>query len=286
MRQELPRITLVTPSFNQASFLEATIRSVLDQAYPDLEYIVIDGGSTDGSVEIIRKYEDRLAFWTSQRDKGQTDAIGRGFSRATGEIMNWLNSDDLLAPGALSHIAQLAEATPRAAILAAATESFVDGHFNGLRVKSIPTNLTVDGFLFRNGLPVQRHQPGIFFRRDPYERIGGFQNNYHICMDVDLHLRMVAAGGEVAYSERTVAFFRRHEASKTQGGSVPNALQAVREYMAICESVGAQTGLRPNHRAAHWRTLLGSARSALFRGRGVELAKVACLGIRVAILGR
>jgi glycosyltransferase involved in cell wall biosynthesis len=99
---ELPRISLVTPSFNQAEFLEATLRSVLDQGYPNLEYIVVDGGSTDGSTAILERYADRLAWWVSEPDRGHGHALNKGFARATGEILGWINSDDLLLPGASS----------------------------------------------------------------------------------------------------------------------------------------------------------------------------------------
>ena len=105
MNRIAPRISIVTPSYNQARFLEKTIRSVLDQEYPNLEYIVMDGGSDDGSVEILRRYSNRLTYWRSSRDDGQADAIKRGFTLATGDILGWVNSDDLLLPGSLEHVA-------------------------------------------------------------------------------------------------------------------------------------------------------------------------------------
>src|SRR5258706_6083465 len=112
-----PRISIVTPSFNQAAYVDATIRSVLDQRYPNLEYIVVDGGSTDGSVDIIRRYEDRLTYWVSEPDRGQADAINKGLARATGEIRAYLNSDDLYLPGALLRVAAEYRAHPDADII-------------------------------------------------------------------------------------------------------------------------------------------------------------------------
>ena len=103
---KFPKITIVTPSFNQSKFLERTIISVLNQNYPNMEYIIIDGGSTDGSVDIIKKYEKYLTFWCSEKDKGQSDAINKGFEHGTGEIYAYLNSDDLFLPGTLQYIAE------------------------------------------------------------------------------------------------------------------------------------------------------------------------------------
>ena len=99
-----PKVTVITPSFNQGGFIERTIRSVLDQGYPNLEYVIVDAGSTDDTIEIIRRYEDRLAWWVSEPDGGQSDAINKGIERTTGEIVSYLNSDDYLLPGALQTV--------------------------------------------------------------------------------------------------------------------------------------------------------------------------------------
>ena len=106
IQEELPKISIVTPTYNQGRFIEQTICSVLDQGYPNLEYIIIDGGSRDNTVDIIKKYEHRLSYWVSEMDSGQTHAINKGFAKCTGEIFNWINSDDYYAPDALQKIAK------------------------------------------------------------------------------------------------------------------------------------------------------------------------------------
>ena len=106
MQAELPKISIITPSFNQADYLEETILSIINQNYPNLEYIIIDGGSTDNSVEIIKKHEKNIDYWVSEKDNGQSHAINKGFAKATGEILNWINSDDILAENALIKIAE------------------------------------------------------------------------------------------------------------------------------------------------------------------------------------
>ena len=135
MKNKYPKISIVTPSFNQGDFLEDTIKSVLDQNYPNLEYIVIDGGSTDKSVSIIKKYSSKLKYWVSEKDNGQADAINKGFKQASGEIMAWINSDDILFPGSLNLVANIFQQAQDIDWLSA-----------------IPTTITREGFLAHRGL--------------------------------------------------------------------------------------------------------------------------------------
>lgn len=176
-----PRISLITPSFNQAAYLEETIRSVLLQGYPNLEYHIIDGGSTDGSVEIIRKYEPWLTSWVSEPDAGQSDAINKGFARCDGEIFNWLCSDDLLEPGALRQVALAFAAAP--ACDAVAGDCFCryerDPQRSGVRPASVD-RLQHSPFL------AAVWQPSCFFKRRLIERPTLVLNHLHFTMDREL----------------------------------------------------------------------------------------------------
>lgn len=194
-----PRISLVMPSYNQGRFLEEAILSVLNQGYPNLEFIIVDGGSTDGSVEIIRRYEHRLRSWISEKDDGQSHAIEKGFAQATGQLLNWINSDDLLFPGALSRIARAWMARPDADLVVGAN-AFCDAAGHITRI-SVPPS-------WRAFSPRQAIMPigqqSTFFTRDLYDRIGGIRRELHVIMDKELYYRMmkvepcmVAAGGLV-----------------------------------------------------------------------------------------
>lgn len=185
---ELPLISIVTPSFNQAQFLERTIRSVLDQNYPRLEYIIMDGGSKDASVEIIKRYASRLTYWVSQKDRGQSDAINQGFARSTGEILTWLNSDDYLMPGALAAVAESFERHPNAGAWVGDCQFVtpLTGEKELLRAGAL--DLDTLGTRWRE---VFFGQPSCFFSAEAWRNCGPLDENLHFSMDLDLWLKML-----------------------------------------------------------------------------------------------
>ena len=204
-----PKISIVTPSYNQAQFLEKTIISVLNQGYPNLEYIIVDGGSTDGSVEVIKKYEKHLTFWISEQDQGQSDAIDKGFGRSTGDILAWLNSDDMLLPGALPAIAGAFEKHPEAALIYGDYIK-VDSNDRCIALRRQPSfDLKVCLYAYTIAM-----QPASFFSRQAFLDVGGIDTKLHYIMDHDLVLRL-AQYGKVINVRDYVAAFRVHPASKT-----------------------------------------------------------------------
>jgi glycosyltransferase involved in cell wall biosynthesis len=204
-----PRITVVTPSFNQAMFLEETIRSVLSQSYPNLEYIIMDGGSTDGSVEIIKKYETQLAYWTSGKDAGASDAIAKGFEKATGTILAYLNSDDVYLPGALQAVA--AAMSDARVDVAYGNLTWIDGKGSVLGEQR-QTPFTKLGYLF-GGSTLQ--QPATFWKSDLYLKCGGMTPSFRFAFDTDLFFRFALNGARFKHINRFVAAFRIHSESKS-----------------------------------------------------------------------
>ena len=204
-----PRITLVTPSFNQAQYLEQTIRSVVTQGYPNLEYMIMDGGSTDGSDDIIRRHVSDLAYWQSRPDGGQAAAIAEGFSRGTGDILGWLNSDDVLLPGCLSAIAEAFTSSPECGVVSGRCV-YVNAAGTPVSV-SIPVRRSRVGMLFWGAGICQM---STFWRSDAYRRVGGIDPSFTFSMDYDLFVRL-RAQCIFKMVDKYIAAFRLHGGSKT-----------------------------------------------------------------------
>lgn len=203
------KISVVTPSYNQAPYLEQTMRSVLDQEGVELEYIVMDGGSTDGSVEIIAKYADRLAHWESHPDDGQADAIYRGFEKATGDVLAWINSDDYYLPNALSTASEAFLRSPETELLIGGCKTVDSGGREIYRNYGFP--FSFEALLFWG---CRFNQPASFWRRDAFFEVGGFDRDLVHCFDYDLFLRLTRRRPAAA-TRRLLAAFRRHPSSKT-----------------------------------------------------------------------
>ena len=204
-----PLVSIVTPSFNQARYLESTIRSILDQDYPNIEYIIVDGGSTDGSVDIIRRYADRLAWWISEKDRGQTDAINKGFAHANGDILAWLNSDDTYEPGVVAEAVAFLRNRPEVGLVYG-DANFIDE--NGNIIGRFPAAQT-DYKRLRRGY-VHIPQQASFWRADLWRKVGPLDPSFYFAMDYDLWVRL-AAQAPVKYTSRLWANFRLHTEGKT-----------------------------------------------------------------------
>ncbi len=227
----LPTITIVTPSYNQGHFLDEAICSVLSQAYPRLQYMVIDGGSTDSSRDVIARYSSKLDYWIIQKDRGQSDALRKGFSRASGDLMGWLNSDDILYPGALQRIAKAYEANP-GSIIAGHVAVFSERKSCEWIIKQ--RHLSVHDMVAIWTGKACYSQPGVFFPRQAYQRAGGIDVALHLCMDHDLMNRMLRTHS-VAYVNEIIAGARLHPQSKTcsqAGAQIAEAYEVSRRYWA------------------------------------------------------
>ena len=209
MKQEDPKISIVTPSFNQGKFLEETILSVLHQNYPNLEYIIIDGGSTDDSIEIIRKYADRLSYWVSERDKGQSDALNKGFRRATGEIIGWLNSDDTYLPNCFQYVLEAFNKNQDAESIYG-NFVYTDDTGKILRKRHVFNKFRYETLLFHDYLG----QPAIFFGRKVLDRIGVLDESLYYAMDWDFFLRM-RKHCKMVHINHFLATYRLHRENKT-----------------------------------------------------------------------
>lgn len=233
----MPRISLVTPTFRQVATLRETIESVLGQDHRDLEYWVIDAGSQDGTVELLREYErDPRFHWISEPDKGQSDAINKGLACCTGDIFNWINSDDYLAPGALARVAAAFEKNPRAEIVSGLTAEFRDPsreEFNRVRLQlraSAEASIVVGVFC----------QPSTFWRTSIIREIG-VDTGLHYVMDWDLWVRYLARHGQgnIVLLDDLLAHYRHHAAAKTTTGSAQFYDEARTVFHNLALTIGA-----------------------------------------------
>ena len=184
-----PKISVIIPSFNQGKYIETTLTSVIEQGYPNLELIVIDGGSADCTVDILNKYDEKITYWVSESDEGQTDALVKGFKKSTGEIQCWLNSDDLHEPNTLERVAKYFDSHPDVDAVFGSTV-WIDSQGHPLRVHH---EMPFNRFIW---LHTYNYIPGMsmFWRRDIYERSGGLDVNFNLAMDADLWARFSRIG--------------------------------------------------------------------------------------------
>jgi glycosyltransferase involved in cell wall biosynthesis len=212
-----PKISIVTPSFNHGKYIEETIRSVLLQNYPNLEYIIIDGGSTDNTIEIIKKYEPWISYWVSEPDRGQSHAINKGLEKCTGYIFNWLNSDDYYYPDTFFQVATCFLNNPSATV--------ISGRERHLQMDG-STSIHNGTFIMDTALHtiefVEMAQPSTFFRTDCFKSVGPVAENLHYIMDGEFWVRYLLLYGQETFykTEKSLVNFRLHNDSKTVQSAV------------------------------------------------------------------
>jgi glycosyltransferase involved in cell wall biosynthesis len=225
-------VSIITPSYNQAPYLEQTIQSVLEQDYPHIEYIVVDGGSTDNSAEIIQKYADRLAYWISERDSGQAEAINKGFARATGEIVAWLNSDDYYMLNTISVAVRCFEQNPDVVMIYGDMLA-VDGEGQTLNVLKYK-QLSLEDLLCFQIIG----QPSVFFRRSALEKTGRLEPSFHFMLDHHLWIRL-AQQGRILHIPQVWSAARYHPQAKNRA----RAAEFGREAFRVLDWAKKQPGL-------------------------------------------
>ena len=253
---ELPLVSIVTPSYNQAAFLEETIQSVLAQDYPNVEYIIVDGGSTDGSVEIISRYADQLSWWVSEPDRGQSDAINKGLRHSQGNYFGYINSDDLLMPSAVRMAVEYLESNPDVGMVYGDVE-YINASGETIRLyQSRPFDLIEIVRTARNWVP----QPGSLIRRVVLDDVGGLDPEIQYNMDQE-HLYRIGLKYTVAYLPVTLARFRLHQESKTVSGAERNAASEVLIYQKLFDRADLPLVLRSLRSEAWSAAYLYAARA-------------------------
>ena len=240
-----PKISIVMPSYNQSAYIKDAIESVLSQSYDNKEVIIIDGGSTDGAVDVIKSYDDQIAYWVSEPDKGQSNALNKGFRVATGELVAWLNTDDVLFPRCLQVVAERYDATKADIITTDMMWMNTEGQIK--RCSSVPRQRE---FFFWRGV-WHAPPPCIFFSRALFDKIGGLDTSFHLSMDVDMWFRMMAHHPRIEHINEYLGGFRLHEASKSvMAGKKERPAGVNEETLAIHTRYGITIRQRKS-----WRTI-------------------------------
>ena len=208
--QKQPKFTIVTPSYNQGKFLRESLESVLNQDYHNYEYFVVDGGSTDGSLDIIKEYSSRINWWVSEPDGGQSEAINKGFQKATGDLLAWVNSDDVLFPGCLRVVSEYYMSNNKPDLI---HSNIVIINKHGIITKLLYIPRQTRFFIERGVWSVSA--PASFFSNSLMKKVGYLGPKYHISMDLDMWMKMVKADGNICYIPKYLGAFRMHEESKT-----------------------------------------------------------------------
>jgi glycosyltransferase involved in cell wall biosynthesis len=210
-----PKISIITPSYNQGQFIERTILSIVNQKYQNLEYFVIDGGSTDNTLEIIKKYQNKIKYWISEKDKGQTDAINKGMQRATGDIVCYINSDDVLLPGSLKYVGDFFSKNNNV--------DFIMGISLEIDLNDFITKYThsiINKWFAKHGC-YNINQQGMFWRRSIFDRIGFFRTDFHACMDAEFVIRALTNKIPIKVINKPLGAIRVYSTTKTAiGGDI------------------------------------------------------------------
>jgi glycosyltransferase involved in cell wall biosynthesis len=249
--QGWPLISIITPSYNQGQFLEETIRSVLLQGYPRLEYIIMDGGSVDQSLKVIRQYQGYLSHWQTGKDAGQSDALRKGFARATGDLLGWVNSDDLLAPDALTAMAEHWLANHKPAVITGHVVHLLEGRMSGEKSLGRPQfdfHSLIRPWQLR---PFQFEQLGSFFVRPVYEQAGGLDPSFYSAMDYDLYARMLRIDNRIVHLPKVLGYFRHHPRSKTTGGG-STGICHLQEHQRLMQPFSEELDERERRQLAHF----------------------------------
>lgn len=210
MKNPKPSIGIITPSFNQAQYLESTIQSVLQDEYPRLQYVIVDGGSTDGSVDLIRKYHKHLHYWISEPDGGQSEAINKGFRLTTADVVGWLNSDDLYLPGALNTVGNVFASKPDVQVVLGRT-IFTESDLKIVRTCYHPK---VYNYMSQRGI-FYFNQQSMFWRRELFEKIGYLDETLQMCMDIDVWIRFLKLRAQIEVVPQFLSVWRLHDDCKS-----------------------------------------------------------------------